>query len=60
MKNVLKNVIGVVVIGLMLIYPNLALAETESELKNQQNANNEKIEEAQDKKEEVTAEKSNN
>lgn len=57
MKNVLKNVIGVVVIGLMLIYPNLALAETESELKNQKNTNNEKIEEAQDKKEEVTAEK---
>ena len=57
MKNVLKNVIGVVVIGLMLIYPNLSLAETESELKSQQNANNEKIEEAKDKKEEVTAEK---
>ena len=57
MKSILKNIIGVVIIGLMIIYPNLALAETETELKNQKSENNEKIEEAQNKKEEVTAQK---
>ena len=57
MKNVLKNVIGVVVIGLMLIYPSFALAETTSELNTQKEENEEKIKEAEDKKKEVTTQK---
>ena len=57
MKNIIKNIIGVIIIGIIISYPNLILAETESELNNQKEDNNEKITQAQQEKERVTNEK---
>ena len=57
MKNLIKNIIGVIIIGIIISYPNLILAETESELNNQKEDNNEKITQAQQEKERVTNEK---
>ena len=57
MKNIIKNIIGVIIIGIIISYPNLILAETESELNNQKEDNNEKITQAQEEKERVTNEK---
>ena len=57
MKNLIKNIIGVIIIGIIISYPNLILAETESELNSQKEDNNEKITQAQEEKERVTNEK---
>ena len=57
MKNIIKNIIGVIIIGIIISYPNLILAETELELNNQKEDNNEKITQAQEEKERVTNEK---
>ena len=57
MKNLIKNIIGVIIIGIIISYPNLILAETESELNSQKEDNNEKITQAQQEKERVTNEK---
>ena len=57
MKNIIKNIIGVIIIGIIISYPNLILAETESELNSQKEDNNEKITQAQEEKERVTNEK---
>ncbi len=57
MKNLIKNIIGVIIIGIIISYPNLILAETETELNNQKEDNNEKITQAQQEKERVTNEK---
>ena len=57
MKNIIKNIIGVIIIGIIISYPNLILAETDSELNNQKEDNNEKITQAQQEKERVTNEK---
>ena len=57
MKNIIKNIIGVIIIAVIVSYPSLILAETETELNNQKEDNNEKITQAQQEKERVTNEK---
>ena len=57
MKNIIKNIIGVIIIAIIVSYPSLILAETETELNNQKEDNNEKITQAQQEKERVTNEK---
>ena len=57
MKNIIKNIIGVIIIAVIVSYPSLILAETEAELNNQKEDNNEKITQAQQEKERVTNEK---
>ena len=57
MKKKKKNIIGVIIIAVIVSYPSLILAETETELNNQKEDNNEKITQAQQEKERVTNEK---
>ena len=57
MKNIIKNIIGVIIIAVIVSYPSLILAETETELNNQKEDNKKKITQAQQEKERVTNEK---
>ena len=44
MKNLSKKILGIIIIAIITLYPNLILAETESELNSQKTENNQKIE----------------
>lgn len=57
MKNLSKKILGVIIIAIIVLYPDLILAETEAELNSQKDENNEKIEQAQQRQEEVTEQK---
>lgn len=57
MKNLSKKILGIIIIAIITLYPNLILAETESELNSQKTENNQKIEDAQEKQKEVQEEK---
>ena len=57
MKKLVLRILGIVIVGMLLLQMPVTMAASTKDLKNQQEANEKKIEENQQKKDEVTAEK---
>lgn len=57
MKKIILKILGIVIVGMLLLQMPASMAASTTELKKQQEENEEKIEQSEQKKEEITAEK---